>query len=85
MKQLSIDELIELRKEPEWFRAKRNEAKQLIETTTNKWFINTTIPVLSLKSWLAPSYAEVKLCCFISSFIYIHENIHYIRYHAITF
>lgn len=33
MKQLSIDELIELRKEPEWFRAKRNEAKQLIETT----------------------------------------------------
>lgn len=33
MKQLSIDELIELRKEPEWFKAKRNEAKQLIETT----------------------------------------------------
>ena len=33
MKQLSIDELIELRKEPEWFRAKRNKAKQLIETT----------------------------------------------------
>lgn len=33
MKQLSIDELIELRKEPEWFKAKRNEAKKLIETT----------------------------------------------------
>ncbi|WHS04946.1 Fe-S cluster assembly protein SufD (plasmid) [Ligilactobacillus salivarius] len=33
MKQLSIDELIELRKEPEWFKAKRKEAKQLIETT----------------------------------------------------
>lgn len=33
MKQLSIDELIELRKEPEWFKAKRNEAEQLIETT----------------------------------------------------
>lgn len=33
MKQLSIDELIELRKEPEWFKAKRNAAKQLIETT----------------------------------------------------
>lgn len=33
MKQLSIDELIELRKAPEWFKAKRNEAKQLIETT----------------------------------------------------
>lgn len=33
MKQLSIDELIEFRKEPEWFKAKRNEAKQLIETT----------------------------------------------------
>lgn len=33
MKQLSIDELIELRKEPKWFKAKRNEAKQLIETT----------------------------------------------------
>lgn len=49
MKQLSIDELIELRKEPEWFKAKRNEAKQLIETTKlpsfqkikyNDWNIN---------------------------------------------